>query len=236
MAKMFYEHVLAAGGFSGESFDIAAGPANTGLIDVLLGVGDGALTADAPHALVSTGALGGARTLSLAGMEVESAAEGSQALRGRFFYLSIQNSDVSVTNTITVSGSTSINDLATFVIDQQADYLFHHLAGGLWRVNPLPRPGMPGAANMERVTFLTTDWVGNAITILQTGTPGAGQVGPHMLAAYDGYLIQVLNTSASPNEYVDVEIQQSANGDIKLLKAPRAPAFNGTVMIAGTAD
>jgi len=236
MAKMFYEHILAAGGFSGESFDIAAGPANTGLIDVLLSAGDGALTADVPHALVSTGALGGPRTLDLSGMEVESVAEGSQALRGRFFYLSVQNSDISGTNTITISGSTSINGSATLVIDQASDHLFHHISGGVWRVNVLPRPGTPGMANMERVTFLTTDWVSNAIKIIQTGTPAAGEVGPHSLPAYDGYLIQILNTSVSPNEYVDVEIQQAANGDITLRKAPRAAAFNGTAMIAGTAD
>ena len=58
MAKMNYEHVFSSAGFSGESFDIAQGPANTGVIDVLLSVGNGALTEDAPHALVSTGVLG----------------------------------------------------------------------------------------------------------------------------------------------------------------------------------
>ena len=106
------------------------GSANTDIQDILLSAGNGALTEHTPHVLVSTGALGSARTLDLSAMEVESAAYGAHPLDGRFFYLSVQNSDIS-TNNITISGSTSINGVANLVISCACDYLFHHVSGGV---------------------------------------------------------------------------------------------------------
>lgn len=234
MATNLYAHVFGSAGFSGESFDIAQGPANTGVIDVLLSAGNGALTEDAPHALVSTGALGAARSLDLSGMEVESIANGGQDLNGRFFYLSIQNSDIS-SNSITVSGSTSVNSSPTFVISTQGDYLFHHISGGVWRCNILATPG-EGTASFKRLTFASGDWTNNKITVKQALPIGAGEIGPHNLTPYDGYIISILNTSLTPNEYVDVEIHQALNGDVTLVKAAKAPAFNGAVMLSGSLD
>jgi hypothetical protein len=82
------------------SFD---GSIDTGIIDVLLGVGNAVLTTDAPLVLHSTGALGAARTLDISALEIENVAQGGEPLNGRFFYLSIQNSDISSTNKITIS-------------------------------------------------------------------------------------------------------------------------------------
>jgi len=227
MAKFFYENVAAAAGFSGESFDIAQGPANTGIIDVLMSAGTAsALTGDAPHVLVSTGALGAANALSIAGMESETAGEGGAALRGRFFYLSVQNTDIS-TNNITVSATSTINGLATLVIDHVGDYLFHHIAAGVWRVNTLATPAQ-SFATLVRIPFTTGDWGGvNTYTITQAA---------HGLTAHNSYIIQVINTDLSPVEQVDVEMQFAASGNITLRKAPRAADFNGIAIIAGTLD
>lgn len=238
MAKLNYEHVFSSAGFSGEQFDVAQGPADTGIIDVLLSVGDGALTEDAPHVLVSTGALGGARVLDISGLEVESAAKGGQALDGRFFYFSVQNTDI-LTNSITVSGGATINGDATFAISTEGDYLFHHVSGGVWRCNILPRPSEK-LATLARVSFASTDWdagvTKDTIKIIQTGTPAAGEVGPHDVTAYGSYVVQVINTDSTPDELVDVEIQFSSNGDITLKKAAKAPDFNGVAIIVGTLD
>lgn len=235
MAKMEYAHLMVSAGFSGESFDISQGPANTGVIDILLSVGDGALTEDTPHVLVSTGSLGAARSLDLTGMESESIAKGGQALNGRFFYLSVQNTDIT-SNSITVSGSTTINGNSTFVINNAGDYLFHHISGGVWRCNVLATPG-ENLATITRIYFTTADWLNNEIKVIQAGSPGAGEIGPHGLTPFDGYVISILNTSLNPNEYVDVEIHQNdTNGDITLVKAPKAPLFNGIVIIVGSLD
>jgi len=237
MAKLNYEHIFSSAGFSGEQFDIAAGPADDGIIDVLLSAGDGALTSDAPHVLVSTGPLGGNRVLDISGLESESASQGGEALDGRFFYLSIQNTDI-LTNSLTVSGGSTINGSSTFVINTEGDYIFHHVSGGVWRCNILPRPSEK-MATLARVDFTSSDWSAGTrdmIKVLQTGTPGAGEVGPHEITAYSSYIVQVINTDLSPSEQVDVEIQYSSNGDITLRKARRAADFNGTVLILGTLD
>lgn len=241
MAKMNYEHIFSSAGFSGQSFNIAQGPANTGVIDVLLSVGNGKLTDEAPHALYSTGSLGGSRVLDITGMESEAVAKGGVALPGRFFYLSVQNTDVVMsgglpTNTITVSGSVSINGSLTFVISSTGDYMFHHLGGGVWRANILPLPGESSAV-FKRIYFTQADWTNDTITCLGQGpVVNPGEVGPHNITPYDGFLVQILNTSVTPNEYVDVEIHQQANGDITILKAALAPAFDGTFLISGSLD
>jgi hypothetical protein len=231
---------MAMGGISGESFDIAQGPAETGIIDVLLSVGHGALTEDAPLVLVSTGALGGARNLDLKGAESESAAKGSMALKGRMFYLSVQNSDIA-TNNITVKTTTAggtINGAASFVVSSAGDYLLHHVAAGVWRINVLPRP-TEAHASIARVTFAAADWdagaTKNSITILQTGAPAAGQVGPHALTVSGSYVVEVINTDLTPDEKVDVEVQyDSVTGNVTLKKAPKAADFAGVAVIIGS--
>ena len=213
------------------------GSADTDIQDVLLSVGAGALTEDAPHVIVSSGALGAARQLDISAMEVESAALGSMPLDGRFFYLSVQNSDI-LTNNLTVVSSSTINGAASLVISSEGDYMFHHVSGGVWLVNILPRPSEK-LATLARVDFLDSDWAAgtaNQIKVIQTGTPGAGEVGPHLISAADTYLIQVFNTDLGTNEIVDAEIQVDSNGDILIYKAGLGQAFNGTVVISGTLD
>ncbi len=237
MAKMNYEHVFSSAGFSGESFDICQGPANAGVIDVLLSVGDGKLQEDTPHVLVSTGNLGAARVLDLSAMELESVAKGGQDLNGRFFYLSVQNDDIT-SNSLTISGSVSINGLSTFVVDNLGDFIFHYVSAGVWRVNVLPTPGQ-AAATFKRVLFFQADWINNQIKCLASGpipTPGSGEVGPHNMSIHDGYLVQILNQTLNPHEYVDVEIHQDTNGDVTIFKAPKAAAFDGTFLLSGSID
>lgn len=237
MAKLFYEHVLAGAGFSGETFDIAAGGADLGIIDVLLSAGNGALTENAPHMLLSTGTLfAGGVTLSIAGMEVESVG-GTQALNGRFFYLSVQNGNIGASN-ITVSGSGTINGAGTFVISSVGDYLFHHSSGGAWRVNYLPRPTEPHAT-IKRVSFASTVWDAdvlnpNTIVITAATAPGLGEVGPHGLVAYSSYVVQVINTDMTPDEQVDVETQFDSSGNITLRKSPKGADFAGIAIIVGS--
>lgn len=240
MAIVQYASMLLAGGISGESFDIAQGPADTGIIDVLLSVGDGVLTEDAPLVLVSTGALGGARILDLKGSESESAAKGSMALKGRMFYLSVQNSDIA-TNNITIKTTTvggTINGAADLVVSTAGDYMLHHVAAGVWRVNLLPRPA-EAHASIARVTFSAADWdagaTKNSITILQTGAPAAGQVGPHSVKISGSYVVDVINTDMTPDEKVEVETQfDAATGNITLKKAPKAADFAGVAVIIGS--
>jgi hypothetical protein len=217
------------------------GSADTKLIDVLLKAGNGVLTTDAPLVLYSTGTLGAARTLDIASLEKENTAQGGQDLQGRFFYLSVQNSDVSNSNTITISTSTgggSINGLSTLVIRKPQDYIFHFESSGLWRANILTRPG-EAHATIAMIPFVAADWSAgtvNEIEVIQTGVPTGGQVGPHGLKVYPHYIVQVCDETLTKPELVDVETQFDVSGNIKLIKAQKAKPFSGTVLIVSSLD
>jgi hypothetical protein len=231
MAKNFFETIIASGGFAGESFDMAVGPANTDVIDLLLSAagagptGVATLQENAPVNLYSTGALGAAKNLSLSGIEQN----------GRFFFLSVRNSDIS-TNNLTVTATTDINGGGTdLVISVAADYIFVHETGGSWRAYQ-QRLSTASAAAVFRATFAGTDWTNgtaNEITIIQTGAPAAGEIGPHALDIASSYDVTVLNDT--DDEVVDVGVSvNTGTGDITLSKTGLGPNFAGRVLILGT--
>lgn len=121
--KSFYEAIIASGGFAGEVFDVAQGPANLDIINTLLSVGNGTLTGNAPVNLISTGALGAPRSLFITSIEQN----------GRWFFLSARNTDLT-TNPLTVIASTDINSGGpSLIINTPTDYIFIHESAGIWR-------------------------------------------------------------------------------------------------------
>jgi hypothetical protein len=225
MAKQFFETIIASGGFAGETFDVSSGPANIDVIDVLLSVGNGALQENAPINLHSTGVLGSARTLDLAGIEQN----------GRVFTISVRNSDITANN-LTVSSSTDINGLgATLVISTAADYIFVHETGGSWR-SYQQRTSQASDALVFRTSFVGSDWTGgtaNQINIVQTGAPGAGEIGPHGLTIASSYVVQVYNDTNDRMVGIGVEID-GVTGIVTLRKTGLAPNFAGRVIVLGT--
>lgn len=133
MAKNFYETIIASGGFAGEFFDIALGPANVGVIDILLtsssSTAPATLQENAPLFLTSSGSLSDPRGLDISGVEDD----------GRFFFLSVQNDDLDV-NSLTIISTTSLNGKADLVITSPGDYVFVHSANGVWRVQAVYTP------------------------------------------------------------------------------------------------
>jgi len=233
MAKSFFETILARGGLAGESFDIAAGPADTGIIDVLLSAGDGVLTVDAPIMLTSTGALGATRDLDITALEIDDA---GVDIGGRIFFLSVQNSDIAI-NDLTISPTVSVNGstaTAPFTISEASDWIFVHTSGGLWRAYRQSTT-VAQAAMIFRADFAAADWAAgtaNQIGIPQSGVAGAGEVGPHGLGVSTSYVVQVYRDANDRLVNLSVEVD-SGTGDITLIKAPAAPAEDGRVIIVG---
>jgi hypothetical protein len=218
----------------------------TAIIDQLLSLGNGVLTEDCPFDLISTGTLFGPVTLDLARLEKETTDQGGMAMNGRPLFLHVLNSNVSSTNTITISSSTpgTINGASTFVINNTGDYMLMHVAAGLWRVCILPKPG-EGLATFKRVPFTAAMWnagaTKNKITVIASGSLSAGQAGPHNLTIYEGYNVDIINTDIdgtdSTSEMVNVEVKfDAATGNIILLKAEKAKPFNGIALIVGSMD
>jgi len=224
MAKQFYETIIASGGFAGEYFDLApAAPANTDVIDVQLSVGAGALSINAPVNMVSTGALTAARVLTITAVEQD----------GRFFFLSVRNSDIATFN-LTITATTDINGGgASLVVAAATDYLFVHETGGTWRAYAL---STSTSALIFRGAVASALWAAgtaNEVTIVQTGAPGAGEIGPHALAIAPSYLVQYYRDS--DDEMADLGVSvATGTGDITLMKTGLAPTTDGRVIVAGT--
>lgn len=231
MVKSFFEPIIASGGFAGEVFDVAQGPANTDVVDVLLSASGGTtasiLQENAPVNLLSTGELGGDKELDITGVEQD----------GRFFFFSIRNTDISSFD-LTITATTDINGGgASFVVSEATDLIFVHESGGTWRAYEQQLPSfVTDTAAIFRDTFTASDWSSgtiNNITIIQSGTPGAGEIGPHSLAIAGSYLVQVYRDS--DDELVDVGIVvDESTGDISLTKAGLGTNFDGRVIVAGT--
>ena len=228
--KSFYEAIIAEGGFAGQVFDVAQGdagsfPENLDIIDVLLSVGNGALTGNAPINMISTGTLGAPRTLNITATEQN----------GRVFFLSVRNTDIT-TNNLTVTATTDINGGgASFVISAARDFLFVHESGGTWRAYE-QKLNLSNFARVFRATFTALTWSAgtvNQITIIQTGAPAAGQIGPHGLAVASSYVVQVYRDS--DNRLVDTGvIVNGGTGNITLTKTGLGVDFAGRVIVVGT--
>lgn len=228
--KTFYEAIIAQGGFAGQVWDVTQGaggtfPANTDIQDILLDVGNGALTGNAPVNLISTGTLGAPRSLTITATEQE----------GRFFFLSVRNTDIT-TNNLTVIATTDINGGgASFVVSSARDFIFVHESGGTWRAYE-QKENLSNFARAFRTTFLAATWsagTANRITIVRTGAPAAGQVGPHGLALASSYVVQVYRDS--DNQLVDTGVVvDPGTGNITLSKTGLGVAFNGRVIVVGT--
>lgn len=227
--KHFYEAIIAEGGFAGEVFDVTVGaggsfPANTAVIDVLLEVGNGTLTGDAPINIISTSLLHAARNLNITNTEQP----------GRVFFLSVRNTDIT-TNNLTVVATTDINGFGpNFVINRHSDWLFVHESGGTWRAYEQVENAST-FARIFRGTFLAATWIAgtaNQITIVQTGAPAAGQIGPHALAIASSYVVQVYRNS--DNQQVDTGVViDPVTGNITLTKTGLGANFDGRVVVIG---
>jgi hypothetical protein len=180
------------------------------------------LAENAPVSLVSTGALSFPQELDITGVENP----------GRFFFLSVRNSDIT-TNNLTVTASTSINGGGTSIVCSSAgDFVFVHETGGVWRAYRL---SLTANARIFRDTFLVADWTGgvdNRVTIIQTGAPAAGEIGPHGLTIATSYLVQIYRDS--DDEMVDLGIEvDTSTGDISLTKTGLGTNFDGRVIVGG---
>lgn len=227
--KTFYEAIIAQGGFAGQFFDVAQGPANTDVINTLLSAGNGTLTGNAPINMASTGALGAPRSLSIVNTEQN----------GRVFFISVRNSDIT-TNNLTIVATTDINGGgASFVISSPKDYVFVHETSGTWRA--YEQKLSQTSAQIFRSAFFAANWsagTANQIRIIKSGVPGPGQIGPHNLGVASTYLVQVYrdNGGTEPEaELVDIQVKvDDVSGDIVLIKTGLSTAFDGHVIVAGT--
>lgn len=156
----FLTTIIASGGFAGETLDIAVGPLVTDAIDILLTssspTGPAVLQENAPLVLLSTGSLSSPRGLDISGVEND----------GRFFFLSVQNDDLDV-NSLTITSSSTLNNLTELIITSPGDYVFTHNSGGVWRVQAVYTP--EEKSNLELQMAFRAAQLTNYKQLLYTG-------------------------------------------------------------------
>jgi hypothetical protein len=141
--------------------------------------------------------------------------------------------------TVIANGLAIRDGFDTFVNIQQPG-----LVGATGPTGAAGMTGQTGATGMTGLTgplgtpayreaFTIADWNNgtlNEITILATGVPGVGQIGPHGLAVNDSYVVSVF--ADSDNEKVDVGIVvDPGTGNVTLTKTGLGASFNGRVVI-----
>jgi len=93
----------------------------------------------------------------------------------------------------------------------------------------------------KEVTFAAADWAAgtpNQVSIIATGIPGAGEVGPHLLPVTGkAYSVSVYQDGVGSLVLgVDVGLNMDlSTGEIILTKTGLAPAFDGRAIITGAA-
>ena len=226
MTKNLYENLRIHGALETQVFDVAAGPANVGVIDTLLSAGDGQLQVGAPFMLRSTGALGAGRTLDLTAVEA--------APRTLFF--DVSNTDLNPNN-IVLSPSVSINGAPSISVAEVSQWILYHVGGGVWYgLRQWPQNTIEGAA-VKRLAFDSGVWAAgtaNEITITQSAGPGPGQIGPHGLDIANTYVVQVYSLRLGVMVLqLLTTIVDPATGNITVQIADSSLAFGGTVIIVG---
>ena len=106
------------------------------------------------------------------------------------------------------------------------DILVRNNTGNWVPINVLPR----------NFSFKAADWDSgtvNEITLIRTGIPGAGEIGPHEYDAGGPYQVLIFKEVGNIVTQVDVEIETNlVTGDITLRKAGLAPSFDGRAVVS----
>jgi hypothetical protein len=89
----------------------------------------------------------------------------------------------------------------------------------------------------KQFAFEAADWaagIPNRITVIATGTPGAGELGPHELPTGGTYHVSVFKEDGTPVAIgVDTEVEVSlTTGDVTIIKTGISTPFKGRIVIS----
>lgn len=117
-----------------------------------------------------------------------------------------------------------LNTTTGAVFEKTARYVWTYR--GLW---PVSSAGQGGDVTLD---FVAADWSGDTLTVIPSGTPAAGQIGPHNIPAGKVLFTTVSLKTGSDYQtvYIDAVYSFSTNS-IVITKTSTYPAFDGTVLL-----
>lgn len=119
-----------------------------------------------------------------------------------------------------------------FFINTTSGEVFEKTAETTWTYRGVWAEFAPTGGNIA-VNFTAANWLGNTLTVIASGTPGAGQVGPHNIPV--GNVIHTKVQMKTGSQYEEVFIESdydSVTNTILITKSSSVSAFDGAILLS----
>ena len=123
-----------------------------------------------------------------------------------------------------------IND---YYLDTATNKVYKKTAYHVWSFVGMWPFSASGTGGNVSLSFTTANWSGDTITVIPTGTPGPGQIGPHNIALGSILYgkVQIQTGSFYEDAFIEIDFDSVTN-TLVITKASSYPAFNGAILIS----
>lgn len=135
-----------------------------------------------------------------------------------------------------ISGTTDPSPFAGYVhdfyINTATNEVFEKTAETTWTYVGVWASFAPTGGNIA-LNFTIANWSGNTLTIIPSGVPGPGQIGPHNIPVGNVIYTKVQMKTGSQYEEVFIESDyDSVTNTILLTKSSSVSAFDGAILLS----
>lgn len=123
-----------------------------------------------------------------------------------------------------------IND---FYLNSTTNEVFQKTGYETWTLVGVWSPTIPGPGGNISINFTASNWQGNTITVIPSGTPGAGQIGPHDIAPGSVLYskVQIKAGALYQEAFIETDYDIVTN-TIVITKSSAYPAFDGAILVS----
>lgn len=120
-----------------------------------------------------------------------------------------------------------------FYLNTTTGAVFEKTARYVWTYRGILSPSSPAPGGNIELGFTAANWSGNTITVIPSGVPGAGQIGPHNIPS--GKVLYTSTQMKTGSQYQEVFIEVNydlSSNTIVIQKTSDYPAFDGAILIS----
>lgn len=132
----------------------------------------------------------------------------------------------------TANPSIYAGNVHDFYLNTTTGAVFEKTARYVWTYRGLLPTSSDSAGGSVTTDFLASNWSGNTLTVIPSGTPAAGQIGPHNIPA--GKVLFPTVQMKTGNEYQTVYIDtiyDFITNTVTITKTSGYPAFDGSIVL-----
>lgn len=123
-----------------------------------------------------------------------------------------------------------IND---FYLNTTTNEVYQKTDHEVWTLVGVWSATAPGPGGSVTLTFSAANWSGNTITIIPSGAPGPGQIGPHDIEPGNILFckVQIKAGALYQDAYIETDYDLVTN-TIVITKTSSYPAFDGAILVS----